>query len=132
MDAHDRTFALIGIAKALQARAPEQVDALLQEAATMERTVPDSDLVAAGLREIGKVLSEADHPDQARAFFQEAIERAATEGELGSSTVADAAAELANLGESRIARVAADRYCTASDRLRVYTAILSPSADAGS
>lgn len=126
-DAHDRTFALIAIARAaLARRAPDRAAALLREAVTIERTVPDSDLVAAGLREVGKLLNSAGRRDEARALFREAVERAAAQGEGGSSTVADVSVELAGLGERRAARVSADRYCKASDRLRVYAAVLAP------
>lgn len=129
-DPHAHTFALIGIAKAsVPQRTPAQIAALMEEAVSLERTVPDPDLVAAGLREIGRVLSQAGFRDQAKTLFREAIERAATQGETGSSTIADAAAELARLGELRAARVSAARYCTAGDRLRVYATILHPSAE---
>jgi hypothetical protein len=62
------------------------------------------------------------------ALFTEASARAASQGESGSSTVADVLVELAHQGEWRTARVWANRSCKAADRLRVYAAILSPRA----
>jgi MTH538 TIR-like domain (DUF1863) len=128
-DAHSRAFAFIALAdEALGRKANAEAAVRLDEAEAAEREVADQDLVAAGLREIGKRFRDAGRMDRARALFIEASERAATLGEGGSSTVADVLVELAHQGEWRLARVTADRACTAADRLRVYAAILSPLA----
>jgi hypothetical protein len=128
-DPHDRTFALIPLAREALARAaPAEAAELLAEAEAAARKVSDADLQSAGLREIAKLLRDAGRDDRAKALFTEASARAASQGEAGSSTVADVLVELAYLGERRTARVTADRSCTAGDRLRVYAAILSPRA----
>ncbi len=128
-DAHDHAFALIAIARqALARNANDEAASLLTEAESYERRVPDADLIAAGLREIGKLVRSAGQEGRARALLGESFERAASQGELGSSTVADVLVELARQREWRTARVTANQSCTASDRLRVYAAILSPQA----
>jgi tetratricopeptide (TPR) repeat protein len=128
-DAHSQAFAVIAIAReALARHANDEVGTLLAEAESAERREPDPDLVAHGLNQIGILLGSAGQDARARALLDESIELAASQGELGSSTVADALVELARQGERRTARVTANQRCTASDRLRVYAAILSPLA----
>jgi hypothetical protein len=128
-DPHDRTFALIPLAReALARNAPGEAAALLAEAEAAAREVPETDLLTASLREIAKLLRDAGRNDRAMALFTEASARAASQGESGSSTVADVLVELAHQGEWRTARVWANRSCKAADRLRVYAAILSPRA----
>jgi hypothetical protein len=57
-------------------------------------------------------------------FFRAAEAAASESGEYGSDTIADVAEEYARLGDLRLARTVADKYCQDGDRLRVYTAIL--------
>jgi hypothetical protein len=128
-DAHTHAFALIAVAReALARHANDEAATLLAAAESYERRVGEADLIAAGLREIGKLLLSAGQAERARALLGESIELAASQGEYGSSTVADVLVELARHGEWRTARVIANQSCKASDRLRVYAAILSPHA----
>jgi tetratricopeptide (TPR) repeat protein len=121
-DPHSRAFALIALAKA---RAPQPgFERFLQDAESVERTVTEPDLVAAGLREIGRAYQQAGQTERAKRLFRDGLRVAETQGESASSTVADLAEELARLGELREARLSAARYCTAGDRLRVYAAIV--------
>jgi hypothetical protein len=81
-DSHDRTFALIAVAKAMLAGGTTASAAadILREAATVERSTSDPDLVGAGFREIGKLLRRAGLADEAKGLFREAMRRLAPKG----------------------------------------------------
>ena len=130
-DPHSKAFALLAIAKKkLEQEHLAEMRELLERAAQTEEKEPQPDLRAAGYREIGRVFVRAGDKQAAMRLFERAMAEATQGGEYGSDTVADVAEEYARLGELRLARLAADRYCVADDRLGVYTAILRASRGA--